>query len=248
MTLKRCRLLLLLLAVSSAGCRAETATPTPTAKPVATPVEATSTPRPVPPSPTARATRAPAPLYFTEPFDAKPSYWSFLQVDNGEPFAGPSVRDGFLVFDLTATNQWAYAMYGSHDYDDVMVETQAQNRTGGDGAGGVVCRYDEKFGWYELDVYADQTYQLLYGQWLAQGMARYTPLYHGTSEKIQADENLIGLSCQGSTLTPFFNGTQMRAWQETKFGLKDGKVGLAASSFEDAPFTVAFDWVKISLR
>ena len=205
----------------------------------------TSTPSASPTAPTPCATR-PAPRTFTEEFNSTPAFWSFLQIDNGQAFAGPSLRDGFLVFDLMAANQWAYALYGGQTYDDVLVEAQAQYRTSGDGAVGLVCRYDEKNGWYEINVYADQTYQLLFGQWLAEGVARYTPLYQGTSEAIQSDANQIGLRCQGNALTPFVNGTQLRSWQESKFGLKTGKVGLAASSFEDAPFTIGFDSVKVS--
>ena len=52
--------------------------------------------------------------------------------------------------------------------------------------------------------------------------------------------------CQGNTLTPFINGVQMRIWQENKFGLKEGKIGISAASFADVPFTTAYDWVKVS--
>jgi hypothetical protein len=196
--------------------------------------------------PTPSETALPAPRTFTENFNTDLSNWTFRQIDNGQPAATPSTRDGFLAFDLGTTNQWAYALYEPQEYGDVMVEAQAQSRTVGDGAAGIVCRYDEKHGWYELNVYADHTYELLFGEWLAQGVARYTPLYQGRSEKIQVDTNEIGLSCQGNILTPVINGTQMRRWQEQKFALQEGKIGLLASSFQDAPFTIAFDWVKVS--
>ena len=78
------------------------------------------------------------------------------------------------------------------------------------------------------------------------GWRVYTPLFQGKSEKIATDTNDIGLECQGNTLTPFINGVQMRRWQEQKFGLLSGQVGLSASSFQDIPFTIAFDWVKVS--
>ena len=104
----------------------------------------------------------------------------------------------------------------------------------------------EDQGWYEFNVYADQTYVLLFGQWLAQGVARYTPLFRNGSEKIKADANEIGLLCQGNTITPFINGVQMRSWQDNKFGLKTGKIGISAASFGSGPFTVAYDWLKVS--
>ena len=117
---------------------------------------------------------------------------------------------------------------------------------GGTGAFGVICRYSEEQGWYEFNIYTDQSYELLFGQWLSPGIARYTPLSSGGSEKIKGDSNEIGLLCQGSTLTPFINGVQMRSWQDNKFGLKAGMIGISAASFESVPFTIAYDWLKVS--
>jgi hypothetical protein len=202
------------------------------------------TPSPAPVTPSVTAT--PAPRSFTEEFNSNAPEWNLLQIDNGQLIPGPSTRDGFLVFDLAAANQWVYALYEPQDYGDVVIETQIQSRTAGDGAAGIVCRYDENRGWYELNIFADQTYVLLFGQWLAAGVARYTPLYRGESEKIQTDDNELGLSCEGNVLTPFINGAPMRKWTEQKFALHSGKVGLSASSFQDAPFVIAFDWVKVS--
>ena len=63
---------------------------------------------------------------------------------------------------------------------------------------------------------------------------------------MQGDENAIGLECQGNSLTPSINGHPQRKWQELKFGLQQGKVGLSVSSFADVPLRVAFDSVKVS--
>jgi len=168
-----------------------------------------------------------------------------MQIDNGQPFPGPSVDAGYLVFDLTAPNQWVYALYGGQDYQNVRVDAQVEVRAG-DGALGIVCRYNKKDGWYEFNIYSDQTYMLLYGQWLAQGVVHYTPLYHGDSEKIKNGANEIGLLCEDSLITPFINGVQMRKWDEQKFDLTDGKIGISASSFASVPFTSAYDWVKVN--
>ena len=203
-------------------------------------------------APTSTATSAssptvpPAPVYFTEAFDSKPAHWVFIQADNGLAFSGPSVREGFLVFDMPVGNEWGYALYGGRDYTDVLAETEVQSRTSGDGAAGLVCRYDEKKGWYEFNIFAEGTYQLLFGQWLAQGVARYTPLYQGKSQAIRSDVNKIGLQCQGNMLAPSINGSPLRKWPELKFGLQHGEIGLSASSFVDAPFTIAFDWARVS--
>jgi hypothetical protein len=222
-----------------------------------TPVPATAIELPSPtavPSPTATAvpptaipTLPPAPGIFTEQFDGTLPYWTYRQMDIGEPQVTPNPVDGFLVFDLTAPNQWVYALYNDQDYADTRVDAQVDNAAGDTGAVGLVCRYSEELGWYEFNIYADQTYEILYGQWLAPGLPRYTPLYRGESEKIKADANEIGLICQGSSLTPFINGTQMRIWQDNKFGLNHGKIGISAASFANVPLTIAYDWVKVSL-
>lgn len=229
-----------------AGCGAQV-TPTPTAAVTATPLATpTAAPSPAPTRIKPTPTPAPGPRSFMQDFRSDPPYWTYLHVENGQPAPQPRIEDGFLAFDLASPNDWAYAIFSGHDYWNVTVSAHAQYRTSGDGAIGLVCRYNETKGWYELSVFADQTYALLYGQWLTNGVARYTPLYQGRSEKIQTDENEIGLGCQAQSLTPFINGTQLRTWQENKFGLSSGKVGLAVSSFSDAPFTVGFDWAKVS--
>jgi hypothetical protein len=191
-------------------------------------------------------TVGPAPRHFTEDFNSQPSHWVFVQADNGQTFPGPSVRDGFLVFDLAAANEWGYALYDAHSYTAVTVETQVQSRTAGDGAAGLVCDYDENKGWYEFNIFANQTYQLLFGQWLSKGVVRYTPLYQGESQAIRNDVNQLALECQGNLLAPSINGESLRKLPEQRFGLKAGRIGLSASSFTDAPFTIAFDWVKVA--
>ena len=236
--------LLILLPFFIAACQLATNTPlSPTAGGGSSP-ELTAIPSlsPVPPTPT--ETLAPAPRIVDEEFNGSLPYWSFMQIDNGQPFPGPSVETGYLVFDLTAPNQWVYDFYNVEDYQNVRVDAQVEVRAG-DGALGIVCRYNEKDGWYEFNIYSDQTYMLLYGQWLSQGVAHYTPLYHGESEKIKSGANEIGLLCEDNLLTPFINGVQMRKWDEKKFGLTGGKIGISASSFDNVPFTSAYNWVKV---
>ncbi len=243
---------LILLLVCCAAC-APRAAPAPT-----TTAQGTERTLPTPLSqfsPTVTATAAslaatqtlrPASARFTENFDGPVPHWTYQQAGNGQPMAAPVIRDGFLVFSLTARDQWAYALYDGPESADVTIEARVQDRTGGDGAAGIVCRYDKSAGWYELDVFADGTYRLLYGRWLTAGIASYTPLYGGESDALSADENDIGLQCRGNSLAPSINGQALKQWQELKFGLKQGRVGLSVSSFEDVPFTVGFDWVKVA--
>ena len=242
------RLSAFILIILLTACQSATAVDTPLPPTATLPPLPTALPSPTPSAvpPTAVPTLAPGPRSFTEQFDSDSAYWTFKQVDVGAPFATPSSEGGFLVFDLTSPNQWVYALYSLPDYTDVRLDAQVEVRAGEAGTVGIVCRYSEEKGWFEFNIFADQTYELLYGQWLAPGLARYTPLFRGVSEKIRSDANEIGLVCKGSTLTPFINGVQMRIWQDTRIGLEMGSVGISAASFASLPYTVAYDWVKVS--
>jgi hypothetical protein len=205
---------------------------------------ATSTPTPAPP--TATATLAPAPRLFTEEFDVGVPHWAFLQSAGQQIPAAPSVGNGFLRFDLAGMNQWVYEIYDPHEYADVRIDARIEFGSAVQAAAGLMCRYDAAAGWYEFNIYADQTYVLLFGEWLVDGVAQYTPLVQSTSEKIDQVANEIGLLCEGSTLTPYINGVQMRRREETAIGLTEGKIGVSAASFENAPVMIAYDWLRVA--
>jgi hypothetical protein len=181
-----------------------------------------------------------------EEFDADVPHWAFLQSAGQQTPAAPDVGSGFLRFDLSGMNQWAYEIYDAHQYADVRGDARIEFGSAAPAAAGLMCRYDAIAGWYEFNIYADQTYVLLFGEWLTEGIARYTPLFQTTSEKIDPVANEIGLLCEGTTLTPYINGIQMRRWEETVIGLAEGKIGVSAASFEIAPVVVVYDWLRIA--
>ena len=152
---------------------------------------------------------------------------------------------GSLKLRLTAANLWALAVYEPHTYTDIRVDALVNLDKSGEGAAGLICRYDPTAGWYEFNIYADRTYAILFGQWLAEGVARYTPLVISESEAIRPGANEIGLACEGNVLTPYINGVQMRRRQESLHVLDEGRVGLSAASFETAPLLIGVDWVRV---
>jgi hypothetical protein len=239
-------LVMLTLTACQPAATTEPGTATATLSPTSTSTS-TSTPQPSAIPPTATGTPLPAVRVFKDDFSQDSPYWSFLQVDAGQSSARPEVKSGFLLFDLPAPNQWLYALYEPFAYTDVRLDADVQVRGGPQGTPGLVCRYDNERGWYEFDIHEDQTYVLLYGQWLADGVARYTPLVRAGSEKILPSENEMGLLCEGDTLTPYINGTQLRRQQEKTFALTSGKIGVAASAFEDGPVVIAYDWMQAAL-
>ena len=169
-----------------------------------------------------------------------------MQAGAGREPVDADAQHGLLSLDLGTPNQWVYALYDAHVYSDVRVAARLEFGAGGQGAAGLICRYDQAVGWYEFNIYADQTYALLFGQWLAEGVARYTPLVIAESEEIIPSVNELAFVCQGDILTPYINGVQMRRRQENVHVLNEGKVGLSAASFESAPVRISYDWVSVS--
>ena len=239
MTFKRSSLFLFIFCVFLLGCQPTKSTTPPPTETVTPPPEATATPEPI-----ATPVQVPAPRDFTENFDSSSSYWTTFGTNNVVPDI--QLQNGFLVFNLSKTNTWADTIYNAQTYQDVRVDAQVEVRAGNDGTVGIVCRYSKTSGWYEFNIYADQTYVIMYGQWLSPGIARYMPLHITGSEKIKTGANQIGLVCQGDALTPYINNVRMITYEDNKVGLKEGNIGLTASSFSDVPFVAAFDWVKVS--
>jgi hypothetical protein len=226
-------------------------TPSP-APPTRTPTEAATATPTSPPAPTPTST--PPPRYFTDEFDIVPPNWAILQ-SSGAEAPVVDISAGSLTFTLTEPYTWVYVIHGSHDYTNVYIETSADNREAGPVSLGLVCRYSEANGWYEFNISEDGTYNVLFGQWLADGVAQYQPIASDVSEYILQGGldaggqpilgNTFGLDCKEDTLWLYLNGKLFRKLDVSRFGLKEGRVGLALASFENVPVMAGFEWVRI---
>ncbi len=238
---------LLLNALLLAACQpVSSPAPTSPATLTSTSLPPTFTSSPEPPATLTPAPPTPLPRFFTEEFEGAAPAWSLLQSNSETP---PAVRlqDGALILDLQQPYQWAYAILGAEEYSDVRLDALVQSRGTGPEALGLVCRYSEANGWYEFNISSDGSYTVLFGQWLADGVATYSPIAAADSEYLQrGGQNEIGLVCQGNTLWLYLNGKLFRKLDVSRFGLTEGRLGLAVASFENLPVTAAFDWVKVS--
>jgi hypothetical protein len=233
-----------------AACQPATPTPeaslfpTATLPPSPTPIPATATPQL---TPTLELTSAPFPRLFTDEFDTSLAGWVILQAGSA---AVPVVKNenSKLILQMDAPYTWAYAIYGAQDYDDIRLDAQFTNQAGSPASIGLICRYTESDGWFEYNVSTDGTYNILYGKWLSSGVADYFPIVTGASNAIQPSgaSQEIGLICVGTTLSLFINQTLIRNIDVSRYELAQGKVGITASSFENAPVMAAFNWVKVS--
>jgi hypothetical protein len=217
---------------------------TPIASTQTPPATATITPTIIP---VEAISPTPAPRFFTENFDVDPLAWSIIQTGDE---ASPQIKaeGGALTFELNAPYSWVYAIYSAHDYKDIRIDVSFKSRGTSPESIGLVCRYSEQNGWYEFNISTDGTYNILRGQWMAQGIASYTPIVNDTTEYLKRGETQyeLGLMCQQNSLWLYINRKLFRKVDVTRYGLREGKVGLAVSSFENTPVISAFDWMKVS--
>jgi hypothetical protein len=241
--MKKLFLLIGCLALTSA---CQSVPPTPQAESTPT---ATSTPPPTATvtqtfTPTPTLTATPVPLFFTDDFNADMGAWVSFQTGGAE---SPSVKleNDFLRIDFSTPDTWYYAIHNAHDYPAVFVSAKFSGTP--TGSLGVICNYDESKGWFEFNVASDGTYTILFGQWLADGIAQYTPIANETSEYLKDGklEYEIGLTCQENLLLPHINGKLFRKVDVTRFALTGGRVGVNASSFGEIPMIATFDWLKV---
>ena len=216
----------------------------PTATLLPTSIPATITP---PPPPTLELTATPLPRLFTNEFDSSLAGWVILQAGSD---AVPNIKteNSNLILQMDSPFTWLYVLYGAQDYTAIRIDTQFENQAGSPSSIGLVCRYSESDGWFEYNVSTYQTYNVLYGHWLANGIADYLPILSASSKAIglSGTPQEIGLICSETTLELYIDQQLIRKVDVSRYELLEGKIGLTASSFENTPVIAAFDWVKIS--
>lgn len=242
------KILLIGCLLLASACQAVTSTPAPSFFPTST-----HPPSPVPATLTPTATFTPAPTetpfprLFTNEFDDSLEGWVILQAGN-ESVPNIKTENGILLLQMDASYTWLYTLYGAQDYANIRIDAQFTNRALTPASAGLLCRYSETDGWYEFNVFADGTYTVLLGRWLAAGVTDYTPILDGKSDKIlpSGSSQSIGLACLDTILQLYVNDTLIRRVDVSNYNLGEGKVGLAAASFENTPIVVGFDQVTLS--
>lgn len=234
------------------ACQPAVSVSTPTAIPPLLPtatqtlIPVTDTPQPTA-SQTPEFTPTPLPRFFTDEFDTSLTGWDILQAGSE---ATPTIRNenSSLILQMDTPYNWVYAVYGAQDYGDIRVDALFTNQAGSPASIGLVCRYSETEGWLEYNVSTDGTYSLLYGNWLASGIADYFPVMDGSSNLIQPSgaAQEIGMICSGMTVSLLVNQTVVRNIDVSRYELTVGKVGITASAFENVPVVAAFNWVRVS--
>lgn len=233
------------------ACTTATLETTPTPQPTTTRIYPTIMPATVTPTSTLSPTDTPTPpppeRYFTEEFDTPLTHWSTLYASGDSSRVDILNENSTLTFELYSPITWIYAIYSAFEYESVHLETRVESRGSDLNAIGLVCQYDEQKGWYEFSISNNGSYSVLYGQWLAEGVASYTPIINDGSEQIETGNaaNEIGLDCHENILQLYINGKIIRSLNVEHIGLAGGQVGLALASYEEVPVILSFDWVKV---
>jgi S1-C subfamily serine protease len=185
------------------------------------------------------------PAYFTENFDSTIPDWSYFVLHGDENKLSLQTNNGFLEFNLTGENLYAYIMYDPYTYTDVRLDARAENRGFNTNEVSLVCRYDPSYGWYEFSIGNDGLWTI-YAYDATAG--QYTSLADGGSTAIRSgkDVNEYTAICKGNSLALYINGVLAKSITEKSFGFRDGQVGISTSSFNVIPIKVDWDWVTIS--
>jgi hypothetical protein len=153
-----------------------------------------------------------------------------------------------LRVDISSPDTWSIGIHNAYTYPNVFLRARASASP--TGSIGLICRYDEEAGWFEYNVSSDGTYNALYGQWLAPGVVKYTPISSDRSGllTVGSPNYELGLACQDNYLFLYVNDSLLRRLDVTNYGLIEGKIGISVSSLREAPITVLFEWVRVGLE
>jgi hypothetical protein len=204
-------------------------------------------PTPVPPT----ATPVPVSPFFKETFDTDVLGDWFDFIITGDSKADKSkskfsIENGNLVFDLNDEQLYAYLIYEKQSYDDVKVELSATNRGRNTNNISLICRYSDD-GWYEFSITSSGLFQI----WAYDAKGAVHKGYNlinsgGTNAiKIGKETNVYGISCVGNQLTLNINGEESADFTESKYGFRDGNVGINISSLNVIPVIVEIDYFDI---
>lgn len=226
----------------------------PTQQPEPTSPPPTQTPAPVT-QPTAEVPSDPEPTeevvlankpFRLEEFENDIDMWSWF-ITSGREDKTDIYRDrGRIVFELLDEDIYAYLMYDEYYYEDVKISTLVENRGKNTNSVSLVCRYDKNIGWYEFNIGSDGLYNILrYDGTLEDG--EYIFLANGGSNQIRTGQefNEYTVSCEDDVLILWINGKETQSIKDRT--LKEGLVGISASSYYVTPIIVEFEYVDISL-
>jgi hypothetical protein len=184
--------------------------------------------------------------FFTEEFDSNPQwYYEVIQdSDTSDPDNITVEFDsGRMIFDIPDPYLYAYYVYEGHEYEDVRVEIEIENRGVNSQQVSLLCHVDDE-GWYEWAVQSD-------GLWVLYAVSGgFSRLTNGGSNDINQgkDVNEYAMECEGNEISFFINGEEQRGspYIDREYGLSGGNVGFSISALRAVPVKIEVEKFTIS--
>lgn len=190
----------------------------------------------------------PGEYIYTDEFDSVENWVYFLMSGNESGFT-QLAQDGKFRTHISKEDTYVYYRFEPLTFTDVRIDTRVENLGANTNYTGLFCRYSED-GWYEVNVLSTGEFVFYYVDTLT-GTA-YNVLYSGASTliKMGKDINDYSLVCKGDQLTLGINGVEVKT-VSVKTGsfpvLREGQVGIVASSVNILPVIVEFDYFYASV-
>lgn len=221
-------------------------------EPVVTSSAATQTPLPEASAtePLESPTPTPNPFY-TEEFNTDLTSWiNFMTSGDSRMVVPPVVERGVLPLQLLQVEERVGQFYLINDafsYSDVKVEAVVTNRGNNSNGVGLVCRYSD-IGWYEVQVSNSQKFAIFVVDSIGLVSQGYNEVFTGESSAIQSgpSTNVYTMTCKGNVISLTVNGELLGTFEDTRFGLSDGKIGLSVWSPQTLPVIVDIETLTVS--
>ena len=201
-------------------------------------------------APVATATPAPeqpasAPEFFKEEFDTNAALdnWDHFSLGSGaDTDLVIKQEDDHVLFDLGDEDLYVYYVYLPHEYGNVSLTMNAQNRGRNNNNVSLVCRMNsDQTNWYEFSVESG-------GLWYLYAVdGKYNIIDNGGTNALKQGKevNEYSLTCDDNKITMTINGNKIKTVTETKYGFADGMVGFNISSLNVLPITVEVNWFEV---
>lgn len=220
-------------------------------EPAVTSGAATQTP---PPQATAtEIVESPTPTpnpFYVEEFNTDLAAWSTFMTSGDSRMVVPPVVDrGVLPLQLLQVDDRVGQFYLINDafsYSDVKIEAVVTNRGNNSNGVGLICRYSD-IGWYEVQVSNSQEFEIYVVDSIGLVSQGYNLVLNGVSGAIKSgpSTNVYTMTCKGNVISLFVNGELLGEFEDTRFGLTDGKIGLSVWSPETLPVIVDIETLTV---
>ncbi|NPV74993.1 MAG: hypothetical protein HPY59_01330 [Anaerolineae bacterium] len=162
--------------------------------------------------------------------------------EEAQPVYSVEQERGALKFDLESPYLYLYHLYTPHEYEDVRIDFEVENKGVNTNNIGIVCRFTD-YGWYEFIATSGGYYSIMRyyedeDKELATGGIK--SIKFGKDKK-----NVFTAICKGKTLIFIVNDVEIARVKDEEI-VDPGYTGINVSSEAYVPVNVELNWLSIS--